>query len=307
MTAIVLSTRALWPIVNSYQQKKHIQAMMIATVDFQIAQCYFAGAVQIAALVFTARDLSLIRWFATPELLDAGFLFTLATSGIVPTILTLAVITQHGRQSWYLISLCSIVFVLSTGMLAASSNAWYTKEFDPAYGVVSACGDFLASDLATAWCGSRELFSDSGHSPTAINNVIWVIWAHSLLWLVYCVSKKIRTSDRFLPGTTIFKSIFQPRFAWGGRLPKSKFGNQLSQGVIAITWLLSLGYQLWLYAVILRASITNYTWSFGQILAILIWAPCLVEFINLEISQCSRPLSRVDMTNQVCRWCVQGF
>lgn len=284
-----------------------MQAMMIATVDFQIAQCYFAGAVQIAALVFTARDFLLILWVASPELLDAGLLFTLATNGFVPTILTLAVITKYGRQSWYLISLCSIVFVLSTGMLAASSNAWYTKEFDPAYGVVSACGDFLASDLATAWCGSRDLFSDSGHSPTAINKVIWVMWAHSLLWLIYCVSKKLRTSDRFLPGTTIFKSVFQPQFAWHDRLPIGRFGNQLSQGLFVIAWSLSIGYQLWLYAVILRGSITNYTWSFGQLLAILIWAPCLVEFINLEISQCFRPLSSVDMTDQVCRWCVQGF
>lgn len=280
---------------------------MMATVDFQIAQCYFAGAVQIAALVFTARDFSLIQWIASPELLDAGLLFTLATNGFVPTVLTLAVITQYGRQSWYLIFLCSIVFVLSTGMLAASSNAWYTKGFDPAYGELQACGDFLASDLATAWCGSRSLFSDSGHNPTTINNVIWVMWAHSLLWLVYCVSKKLRTSDRFLPGTTIFKSVFQPRFAWGDRLPKSRIGNQLSQGVFVVAWLLSLGYQLWLYAVILRGSITNYTWSFGQILAILIWAPCLVEFINLEISQCSRPLPSVDTINHVCRWRVQGF
>lgn len=142
---------------------------MMATVDFQIAQCYFAATMQIAVLVYTARDFSLIQWVASPELLDAGPLFTLATNGFVPTILTVAIITHYGRQSWYLILLCSIVFVLSTGMLAASSNAWYAKAFEPVYGVPQQCGDFDAYDLTTAWCGSNSLFSDSGHSPTAIN------------------------------------------------------------------------------------------------------------------------------------------
>lgn len=258
----------------------------MATVDFQIAQTYFAGAIQTAALVFTAQDFPLVRWIASPELLDAGFLFTLATNGFVPNILTLALITWCGRQSWYLISLSSVVFVLSTGVLAASSNAWYATTFDPSYGVIVACGDFLASNLTTAWCGSRNsLFSDSGHNPTNINKTIWVMWTHSLLWLMYCAFTKIRTSDRSVPGMTKLGSMCQPRFAINSRLAMGKRGKRLSQGLFAIAWSLSLGYQLWLYAIILRGSITNYTWSFGQILAILTWAPCLAEFVNLEISE----------------------
>lgn len=71
--------------------------MMMATVDFQIAQCYFAGAMQIAALVFTKQDFLLIRWIASPELLDAGLLFTLATNGFVSTVLTLRVTIQYGK------------------------------------------------------------------------------------------------------------------------------------------------------------------------------------------------------------------
>ncbi len=285
MTAIALSVLVSWPTLNSHRQRKHTQSMMMATVDFHVAQCYFAGALQIAALIFTARRFLLDRWVASPELLDAGFLFTLATNGFVPTILTLALITKYGRQSWYLILLSSIVFVLSTGMLAVSSNAWYATSFDPAYGVLAACGDFTASNLTTTWCGSNDLFSDSGHNPTTINKVIWVMWAHSLLWLIYCVTKKIRISDRFLLGTSKLGSICQPRFALSDRLPMGRLGSQLSQGLFVLTWSLSVGYQLWLYAIILRESIANYTWSFGQILAISIWAPCVFEFINLEISK----------------------
>ena len=285
VTALALFLLVSWPVMNSCRQRNHTQSMMMATVDFQLAQCYFAGALQIAALVFTARNFQSIRWIASPELLDAGFLFTLATNGFVPTILTLALITQYGRQSWYPIVLSSIVFVLSTSVLAVSSKVWYVASFDPAYGVLQACGDFVASNLTTAWCGSNNLFSDSGHNPTTINKVIWVMWAHSLLWLIYCVTKKIQTSDGFLPGATKLGSICQHRFALSDRLPISKLGTRLIQGLWVIAWSLSVGYQLWLYAVILHGSITNYTWSFGQILPILIWAPCFGDFINLEISK----------------------
>ena len=185
----------------------------------------------------------------------------------------------------YLIFLSSIIFVLSTGTLAASSNAWYARNFDPAYGVIEACGDFVASDLSTTWCGSNNLFSDSGHNPTSINKAIWVMWAHSLLWLIYCISKKIKTSDCSLPGATKLGAIWKPRYALRDRLPLSRLWSRLlSRSLFLITWSTSLGYQLWLYAVILHDSITNHTWSFGQILPIVIWAPFLVEIVNLEIS-----------------------
>ena len=198
---------------------------------------------------------------------------------------------QYGRQSWYPIFLCSIFFILSTGTLAASSNAWYAAGFDPRYGILEVCGDFVASDLATAWCGSDDLFSISGNNPTAINKVIWVMWAHSLLWLVYCSSKKTRTSERFLPRASKLGSLCQPRFQLSARLPMGAWGSRWSKGLFFLTWSLSLSYQLWLYAVILRGSITNHTWSFGQILAIVIGAPCLVGFLILEISELSLAIS----------------
>ena len=281
---------------------------MVATVDFQIAQCYFAGAVQIAALIYTARHYLLIQWVASPELLDAGLLFTLATSGFAPTILTLTLIAQNGRQSWYLILLSFAVFALSTGVLAASSNAWHATAFDPAYGVLQSCGDFLASDLTATWCGSKtNLFSDSGHKLTSINKVIWVMWAHSLLWLIYCVIKKIRSSDRSLPRMAKLGSLCQARLNSVDSLAMGKRGKSLTQCLFVITWSLSLGYQLWLYAVILRGSIINYNWSFGQILPILFWAPCLADFINLEISKLplySFPLGH-HPTNVDHRWRIQ--
>ena len=42
------------------------------------------------------------------------------------------------------------------------------------------------------------------------------------------------------------------------RLPMGSLCSRLSQGLFIITWSMSLGYQLWLYAVILRGSIVNY-------------------------------------------------
>lgn len=288
--------------MSGRKQKIRLQALMMATVDFHLAQCYFAAAIQIAALVFWARDYLLIRWIVSPELLDARLLMALATNGFAPTMVTLALISQYGRQSWYLISLSSINFVLSTVMLAASSSARYVTPFDASYGGLSACGDFLASNLTTTWCGSNSLFTDSGHNHVIISAIVWVMWTHSLLWLVYCVLKKVRTLGR-----TRLGFLCMLRIIMSNRIPMRRSWGPWSERLFVITWSLSFGYQLFqLYAVILRGAITNYTWSFGQILAVVLWAPCLAGFINLTISESLWLLSGGHVANDVTDGVFKG-
>ena len=52
-----------------------------------------------------------------------------------------------------------------------------------------------------------------------------------------------------------------------------------------LVWTLSFGYQFFLYSRSFRSSVINNEWSFGQIVAVIIWAPSLVETLNLEIRE----------------------
>ena len=56
-------------------------------------------------------------------------------------------------------------------------------------------------------------------------------------------------------------------------------------GLFVLTWSLSFGYRFYLYNVVFSNAEIDTTWSFGQIVAITIWAPCLVKYPNLELNE----------------------
>ena len=73
--------------------------------------------------------------------------------------------------------------------------------------------------------------------------------------------------------------------AWVKKNLSSKVWSRLSMGLFVLTWSLSFGYQFYLYNIVFSNAEIDTTWSFGQIVAITIWAPCLVEYLNLELSE----------------------
>ena len=116
--------------------KRHTQAIVTTLVDFQKAQCYFAAAIQIAALVLISQiqsaakqneEVSSVTAPSIPDYLDAQLLVTISTSGLVPVIFTLTCIARYGRQSWYMILLALITAILSTGTLGATWKFWTAK------------------------------------------------------------------------------------------------------------------------------------------------------------------------------------
>ena len=56
-------------------------------------------------------------------------------------------------------------------------------------------------------------------------------------------------------------------------------------GLFVSTWSLSFGYQFYPYSIVFSNAEVDTTWSFGQMVATTIWAPCLVEYLNLELSE----------------------
>ena len=73
---------------------------------------------------------------------------------------------------------------------------------------------------------------------------------------------------------TVFHSVFT-----------GKVWNHIYQGAFAITLSFGFGFQFFLYAGAFQQTEVSNTWNFGQIVAITVWAPCLMEFLNLEISK----------------------
>ena len=90
-----------------------------------------------------------------PDALDTGFLLALSTNSYVSVVLILVIITNHGRQSWYLLLLFLSIFALSNGTLTWLSHFWENESIylDPDHvksnwnGI---CGDYDIGNLSKA-------------------------------------------------------------------------------------------------------------------------------------------------------------
>lgn len=277
-------------ILSSQIRKKHTQAIVAALVDFQKAQCYFAGVVQIAALLLIKQVYAAPRRLYMAGMLDAGLLDTgllnvIAINGLVPVTFILTCIARYGRQSWYLISLSSLTVVLSTTVLGTEYYFWpsiMTKYYD-LY--------FASLDLASQFCGDAgyEIFwtlcwmsptSSPGLDYGAFTNYrVWTILANCLTWLLYCIVRKRLTKAPAGSLRARFASAAQPM-----QPQMRKFIAYLFRSLFILTWSLCFGYQLRLNTSYLSQSSILKTWSFGQIIAVSVWVPSLVEFFYIEYS-----------------------
>ena len=53
LAALIRFGLIFWPARNQKKREKHIQAIVMADIEFQKNQCHFAGAIQIASLVLS--------------------------------------------------------------------------------------------------------------------------------------------------------------------------------------------------------------------------------------------------------------
>ena len=294
LAALILFGLIIWPARNQKKRERHIQAIVMADIEFQKNQCYFAGAIQIASLVLSNHLFD--PYFGPsrqqPDALDAGFLLALSTNGYVPVILNLVTIKNNGRQSWYLLLLSLSIFALSTGTLTWLSHFWANESmYDDPDHINSSwngiCEHYDIGSLSKACCG-RNFANPSYMRIFATRGWLWAIWANCLCWLLYCVACKLvdmvdLTQRKF--ETDMKLHPLNSMLAWVKENFSSKAWSRLGMGLFVLTWSLSFGYQFYLYNVVFSNAEIDTTWSFGQIVAITIWAPCLVEYLNLELSE----------------------
>ena len=142
------------------------------------------------------------------------------------------------------------------------------------------CGSGPVLEALSIFCGrdlSGETWYWTFYTPTPI--AAWVVCS---LWGLYCMFKHTTSSGSF-KGWNMKYRRFWPRFL------TPKICNSICWALFVMTWGLGFGYQLYAYVSYFQVSEVNKAWSFGQIIAITVWAPFSAEYVNLEISK-HRPL-----------------
>ena len=310
------------------QGKTHINSLVIALVDFHKAQCYFSCVIQITALAFFRESKVSMRgtFYSSPadhfnDLFDTSILIVLATSGLIPVNLVLACIMRYGRHSWYLLILSLITTLLATATLIASYyyTHVYGKPFeqyqnnladpfddDNAYGGGVSCTlPFTLEETLEGTifplCGNTKLANNLLPTGLIDNGWMWAVWANCIIWLflgfgIKCYNLKMFARRR------------EKSLQFGTNLPVIRYLIKRSRTcttwiiVSAIPWSLCIAGQFYLFSAFLEHSVISYEWSFGQIIAVTIWLPCLVEYVYIEWSRFHKHSFEVCASTKSRRW-----
>lgn len=269
----------------------HNEILITAVIEFHKSQCYFAGAIQMAVIIFIHQQYELATYLQDPP--AAALPFTLCTNGSIPVIFTLTSIRCYGRQSWYLTSLAMCSFVLST-ITFMYSNYIYAMSYPVAagsnyYDPTSTCGGWSPGERSS-WCGSGFSMSTPIGIRTAMSGWNYMMWMITLLWALYCVIKQSLTAEK--PQKNVshslsarFTSRSRSLIAFCDQWIKAGVGEKGKDSIFwtlfFISWSMAFGYQFYAYSLFFRHSEIDTTWSFGQIVAVTAWIPAIAEYIHL--------------------------
>lgn len=254
-----------------------------ALVSFHKAQCYFSSTVQIAALIGTIRN--------TGSIYDTSALVVLTTSGFIPVSFGFASITHFGRPSWHIIILSLFTFALATATLGVFYNydlQWGQVEDyfssvqkDAFYGYGACAIGGHMSDTLFPLCGSSLLNSNAIPSSTITDRLVWVAWVTCIAWMLWCFYSKPKDEK---PPTTLRSWLDRCTILYPWMQRPSKIMGRLP--VFIVSSLLCFGVQFYLISVFHRHHLVSQVWTFGQIVAVTVWIPSILEVLHDVFSKC---------------------
>ena len=279
--------------------RRILPALKSATVEFHKAQCFFMLAINIATqIVLTTGTLN--EGTASLQGLYNNYVLieSVALSGVLPVPFMLLTLHSVGIRSWYVLTLSSCTIALSAATL------FITGSFNPSpadllrlrnqvSGSFPACGIRDPSNYCLQTNPLTLNQTDIGPGSIGVPIVAFTTIILALIFFDYCGVQNIATCKRFI-GWWVqkFKSVSksnQPQ-----RSPQAhqffslgfyNASNYVSPFLYFITWsCYLLFWAYYLQSLKLGASVgVVQTWTFGQIVAISVWAQPLCEYVKLSV------------------------
>ena len=194
--------------------------------------------------------------------------------------MVLACITRYGRHSWYVIILSTITVLLATATMASAARTFlfennvnespWEPNVNDTYITTPSCTiytNYYSQGFLAPLCGHSKLgknFLPSG--DTISNHWIWAVWANCIVWLLYCIMEKLLSFKRYIP--------FRAR-------PVASFWTL----VYVVPWSLCFAAQIILFTVFVEHYFIPYDWTLGQIIAVAVWVPSVIEYIYIAFSE----------------------
>lgn len=202
----------------------------------------------------------------------------------MPVIFILLAISQYTSLTWHILALTGVTVALFS--VAISQAWWYwpggTHNPKRPEGA-SALQDELV--VARQVCGSRATNLDILHASDLHAPIMWLVYVFCICCFFGCIAWHIRQQR------AVKNRVIEDTDKVGTRRPLIRFNFRghrrrhiinIGKLTLLVLFLLCFAYQFYIYAVFQQRKLISMDWSFGQIVAIIVWAPSLVEFLYLE-------------------------
>ncbi|KAI9672975.1 MAG: hypothetical protein M1817_003139 [Caeruleum heppii] len=280
-------------MLREYQDR-----LIEALFEFHKAQCFFTLAIQIAALIVIHSNS-----FEAATLQDISnnyaFLSVLSWGGHVPITFLLLTLRGVGLDSWYLLSLSTCTVGVTTATFASTGHVRPLSNFKPSQYPDCAALNPVAFCLHSGPTAGRYVANAFSGG---------LVLALSISFLSILIIFRVYADARRLdPSKWRWAVCFRkgPYFDDDGKLKSFKrplSTNQPNRSVyvhvpcFVATLLLAFVFGPYLQELRdqwSRTSVKNISdlsgWSFGQIVAITVWVPSLLQYLYLSIRQLLTP------------------
>ena len=264
-------------------QFKHLERLIPALVEFHKTQCFFMFAVQVSALA--SMKARLFGATSLQQLQNNYCVITvLAFGGFVPITFILFELRMLHQKSWYMLLLSSLSVAMSAATYFTASNFELSaKDISTQGTTYNGCG--LANPTSFCLTNGCEIYG-SHHGLGQVGAFILSLLVILGLFLEHCHVER-------WPGVKNIWRSFSSRFG--------KTGKDIAFGcvgfLIVVFHFVFFGEYLQDLSVFARFSIGNvryknygaveifnsFDWSFGQIVALVVWLPPICEYIVLEL------------------------
>lgn len=259
---------------------RHFAAWIDLLLELHKAQCYFGGTLMIAITVQNFYSVDFVTTFlVTP----------LATNSILPIIFTYLLLVYYRASSPAITILTTVVYVMSSivywilydklkldrGMTRADMYKRYRLNIS----AIAQCGEYSGLSVCPVVDEDSGEFSNGIGAWTSLRVLTPVIWVWSTLvllaLLVWPVCARIRARQVRLekgPGPSPMRRALLP---W----------QRAVFWFATVVFLAGVGMQISVLTTAIKLDMVDAKgWSFGQVVAVTVWIPPLLEYVCGEIS-----------------------
>ena len=256
-----------------------------ATVEFHKSQCFFMIAIAIAGqLVLSQRSL---EDGSFQSLINYTLVGIISINGVLPVTLTLLCLHTVQMHSWYMLILSTWTVMLST--VTFFTSAKFTPSAQDIVKITAAnstnysqCGYKDPSVL----CGGDVYSSLTGATNLANGDGVWFVISSlvilNLVILDYCGFQELPIVQRFFKWSSPKPRDSRLQRILGIETTAKYFYYVMSNSLYLAIWIW-YGGGLYIFLSGLRSFSPVSGWTFGQVVAITVWAAPIIEFVKLLV------------------------